>query len=351
MIKAEYNTTQHNTTQYDSAQHVQIIMYHYVRNLTQSRYPEIKGLDLKLFRTQIKFLQKNFSIISADDLILALNGGTKLPKNSVLLTFDDGYIDHYTNVLPILTEESIPAFFSMPAKIIAEQKVLDVNKIHFILAQQSIEKLIPKVYRQLQKYRTEGWQIPPDKELYKKLAEANRYDSADIVFVKRLLQVELDEKLRNMIVDNLFKEITPIDESAFAQELYMSYDQVKFMSKQDGITFGFHGYDHYWMNRLTPEELRNDITKALDVFDGIIDRKNWICCYPYGSYSDEVISCAKSYGAAAGLGTDVNIACINEESRYILPRLDTNDFPPKSDNYKNLLCSDNSSDYLQILKK
>ncbi len=315
-------------------QHVSIVMYHYVRNLAQSRYPEIKGLDLKLFRQQINYLQKNFSIISADDLVQSLNENTSLPEKSVLLTFDDGYIDHYTNVFPILEEKGTPGFFSMPGKIIAEQKVLDVNKIHFILASQAVEKLMPKVYQELEKYRLEGYAITPTKELYKKLAVANRFDNADVIFVKRLLQVELDEKLRNFIVNDLFKDAIPVDESAFAQELYMSYDQVKYMSKQNGITFGFHGYDHYWMNRLSPEELKNDIKKGLDVFNGIIDRKNWICCYPYGSYSDNVISCIKSMGAVAGLATDVNVASVNEEMRFILSRLDTNDFPPKSFNYK-----------------
>lgn len=34
-----------------------IAMYHYVRDLKYSRYPEIKGLDYKLFKQQIHFLQ------------------------------------------------------------------------------------------------------------------------------------------------------------------------------------------------------------------------------------------------------------------------------------------------------
>lgn len=321
-------TTQHNTTQ-----RVSIIMYHYVRNLSSSRFPDIKGLDVELFKKQIDFLEKNYTFISTEELIEALEHNLSLPKDSVLLTFDDGYIDHYTNVYPILSEREIPAFFSMPGKILAEGKVLDVNKIHFILASAPIEKIIPKLYSELDKYRLDGWMIPENAELYSKLAIPNRFDSADVVFVKRLLQVELDEKLRNIIVDSLFKSFIGINESSFAQELYMSYDQVKHMSKQDGITFGIHGYDHYWMNRLTPDCLKDDVQKALDVFDGIVDKKRWICCYPYGSHSLDVISCVKNMGAVAGFGTEVNVASLCDDIRYSLPRLDTNDFPPKSQNY------------------
>ena len=34
---------------------VTIIMYHYVRDLKHNRYPDIKGLDVKLFKEQIVF--------------------------------------------------------------------------------------------------------------------------------------------------------------------------------------------------------------------------------------------------------------------------------------------------------
>lgn len=34
---------------------LRIAMYHYVRDLKYSRYPEIKGLDYKLFKEQIDF--------------------------------------------------------------------------------------------------------------------------------------------------------------------------------------------------------------------------------------------------------------------------------------------------------
>jgi len=38
-------------------------MSHYVRDLKNGRYKEIKGLDVSLFKTQINFLVDNFNII------------------------------------------------------------------------------------------------------------------------------------------------------------------------------------------------------------------------------------------------------------------------------------------------
>ncbi|GHV14989.1 hypothetical protein FACS189491_11810 [Spirochaetia bacterium] len=306
-----------------------IVMYHYVRNLTNSRYPQIKGLDISYFKQQIDFLYSHFNIIGVEDLFSPLPGG----KDCVLLTFDDGYIDHYTTVFPILTAKGVSGFFSMPGKILKEGKVLDVNKIHFLLASVETERLNSEIFSLLDKYRGKEFEIPGNEELYIELAVPNRFDNGDVVFIKRLLQHKLDERLRNLITDDLFKQFIPISENAFSKELYMSMDQIKVMKKQ-GMYFGIHGYDHYWLGLMDTEAMKRDITEALDVFDGVIDTHNWIMCYPYGSYNTETINFLKESGCRFGFTTEVAIANLPTERCLELPRLDTNDFPPKSENYK-----------------
>lgn len=310
-----------------------IVMYHYVRDLTASAYPEIKGLELHDFEKQLDFFHnEGFAFVSTEELVSALNNEKPLAEKAVLLTFDDGYIDHYGSVFPLLKKKGISAFFSMPGKIVAEGKLLDVNKIHFILASKSLDDLLPLVFDRLNHYRAQGYDIAPNEDLYSKLAQATRFDQAETIFIKRLLQVELAESLRALIVDDLFELCVGKSEADFARELYMSLDQVREMHAA-GMCFGIHGYDHYWMNRLSPKELELDITRALEVFDGIVDEKSWLCCYPYGSVSDEVVDYIKAHGAVAGFTTVVGRADIAQESPYKLSRFDTNDFPPKSMNY------------------
>ncbi len=48
-----------------------IVMYHYTRDLAHSRYPQIKGLDINLFRQQIEFLKSHFSVITMEEAIFA----------------------------------------------------------------------------------------------------------------------------------------------------------------------------------------------------------------------------------------------------------------------------------------
>ena len=107
-----------------------ICMYHYVRDLSHSRYPEIKGMDIDLFRKQIGFMKTNFSIVRMEEVIDAVRRKISLPDRALLLTFDDGYIDNYTYVMPILEEYGVQGSFFIPGKTFTTHQLLDVNKIH-----------------------------------------------------------------------------------------------------------------------------------------------------------------------------------------------------------------------------
>ena len=113
---------------------VTIVAYHYVRDLKFSRYPQIKGLDTVFFKEQIIFFKKNYNIITMEQLIDSIDKNKALPDKSLLLTFDDAYIDHFTQVFPILVENKIQGSFFPPAKAIRDHTLLEVNKIHHILA-------------------------------------------------------------------------------------------------------------------------------------------------------------------------------------------------------------------------
>jgi len=176
-------------------QNLTVVMYHYVRDLKYSRYPSIKGLDVTLFKEQVVFLKKHYSFVTVEEVIAATRGIHKLPSHPVLLTFDDAYIDHFTYVFPILKNEGVQGAFYAPVKAITQHKVLDVNKIHFILASTPEEKmssLLKEIALLLDKYR-EVYHLESFEFYYKKLAQLDRFDTKEVIFVKRLLQVELVE--------------------------------------------------------------------------------------------------------------------------------------------------------------
>lgn len=307
-----------------------VVMYHYVRDLKNSRYPGIRGCDIKDFREQIRFFKKYYNFIKISDIVEAYDNNYSLPPHSILLTFDDAYSDHFNYVFPVLMQEKIQGAFYPPVKAVEEHIVLDVNKIHFILAATPPHKLVSlinEVKKKLDKYRNE-FNLNTFDYYYKKLAIANRFDSRDVIFLKRLLQVELDINLRKRITSELFEQIIGVDEDVFSRELYMSVDQIKCMASC-GMHIGSHGYEHFWLSSLSKIEQEKEIQKSVSFIKRIGGNPNlWTICYPYGDYNNDTISLLKKYQCKIGFCTALGISSITQDDAiFKLPRLDVNDFP------------------------
>jgi len=87
---------------------------------------------------------------------IIINNKKELNDNSLLLTFDDGYKDHFEYVFPILDELGIQGSFFPPAKAIMEHKMLDVNKIYFVLASvKEKQQIILDIFSELSNFRKE----------------------------------------------------------------------------------------------------------------------------------------------------------------------------------------------------
>ena len=88
-----------------------IINYHYVRDLSRTRYPQIKGLPTQRFEGQLDYITKHYTVCSVGQVVSALKGEDQLPPYPCLLTFDDGLVDHYVTVFPRLEERGIIGSF------------------------------------------------------------------------------------------------------------------------------------------------------------------------------------------------------------------------------------------------
>ncbi len=80
-------------------------MYHYISAAPSANDRIRYGLSVTpdMFDAQLKLLQDSgFTTITLRDVYEYLAIGTPLPENPIVLTFDDGYVDNYTNAFPIL---------------------------------------------------------------------------------------------------------------------------------------------------------------------------------------------------------------------------------------------------------
>ncbi len=299
-------------------------MYHYVRPIKESSHPKIKGLELEGFKRQLDFFSDKFEFITAEAVIDSITNGTELPEKSCWLTFDDGYKDHYLFVLPELLKRGIQGSFFPPVEPVIKRTMLDVNSLHFILASVSdIDLLIQDLAFFCRSFEISN----PLGDWWDKYAVAGRFDSKEIVYIKRLLQHVLPKTVRSDITRLLFEKHVGIPQEEFADELYVSLSDVKDFV-DSGMYVGSHGYSHSWLNHETRESQRFEISQSLDFLGSVgASTHNWIMCYPYGAYSEVTLELLGEADCAVALTTEVATADTSIHRRLAMPRFDTNDFP------------------------
>jgi peptidoglycan/xylan/chitin deacetylase (PgdA/CDA1 family) len=304
-----------------------IVMYHYVRDLARSRYPRIKGRTVDEFRGQLDHIASRYTVVTMQQVVAAIRGEESIPKNAAWLTFDDGYLDHYTNVFPLLFERGWEGSFFPPSQTVLNGKLLDVNKIHFILAAQPQPDAIIREIKAALDMRSADQGVHPFQDYWNEFAKPTRYDAAEVVFIKRSLQFGLPGPVRAQIVDQLFDRFVSVDPAAFAAELYVSQDQLRTMVGC-GMYVGSHGASHCWLDRIAPAQQASEIDDSLDFLRSVgAPAQSWVMCYPYGGVDQSVLGLLRQRNCSAALTTRSATASLGADDPLLLPRVDTNELP------------------------
>ncbi len=93
---------------------VPILMYHYISQPPEDAdiYRQDLSVAPELFAQHLdRILAEGYTPITLYDLVRYLTRGVPLPPRPVILTFDDGYRDNYTNAFPRLRERGMVATF------------------------------------------------------------------------------------------------------------------------------------------------------------------------------------------------------------------------------------------------
>jgi len=94
---------------------VPIIMYHLVTE--NSRYVGKYGIRPAELRSDLQYLKDNgYNTVTIGDLINFVKKGTPLPKNPIVLTFDDGNASDHEFLFPLLKEFQMKAVISILGK-------------------------------------------------------------------------------------------------------------------------------------------------------------------------------------------------------------------------------------------
>lgn len=106
---------------------VPVLMYHHVK---ESRIRELNTVTPEAFEKQMAYLSRHgYKVLSMDDYISVKKSGGKFSRNTIVITFDDGYEDNYTYAFPILKKYHLPATIFVISDYVGQEPFVNWNQI------------------------------------------------------------------------------------------------------------------------------------------------------------------------------------------------------------------------------
>ena len=296
-----------------------VVFYHYVRDVERTPFNGIKALSTADFAAQLDWLAERFRVVDGPAFERAALGGERPDEPTALLTFDDGFVDHYEHAFPEMRRRQMGGVFFVSGSTLGESpSLLNVHKTHFLLSVLGADRFGTLVAERLQGLHV----VDPTtgrEGIY-------RYDEAPDVVAKRLLNYELPYHIADRVLDELFREHVG-DPVAFARGLYLSTDMIAEMAR-GGMTFGYHTRSHRVLSRLSRQEQEAELLDGVALIQRLTGQRTVPFCYPYGfthTYNDDTLDVLAQAGYSVAFNTVRQPTRLPVPSRYEVPRFDTRD--------------------------
>ncbi len=218
----------------NSAKRLRVLAYHTVVNS-------------EVFEMQLQYLRENYNIIDLAYLESHLYKGKKLPENAVLLTFDDGDYSVLEAGMPLLKKYNIPSVLFVITNLI------DTNKSFW-------------------------WERA--KAFYENSDFSNHQIGKKISELKELpnnLRLEELEKMPEVPTRHLsVKNLKDIESS--------------------GMVICNHTHTHPILNKCSKNEVKLEVTRAIEMLESWGFNNNRIFAYPNGNFNSETEKILKHSG-------------------------------------------------------
>lgn len=252
-----------------------VLMYHRIIDPEKSVLKLQAGMYVRpeTFRMQMQFLAENCNVISLHDLTQALLKKETLPKKTIAITFDDGWVDNYEFAFPILKELKLPATIFLPTEYIGAERLFWTDKfsmlsllfreqeadVEFLFKNEKVETTLRKLFNKDSEFETS--------------------------LEKSILQLkQIDHKDRIGILDSV-EEFLQFNPEMLIPSQFLNWQQIKQMQEHK-IDFGSHGHSHMQLGRCNATEVTNDVETSLNILKTRLKAPSKIFCYPEGSYSE-----------------------------------------------------------------
>jgi peptidoglycan/xylan/chitin deacetylase (PgdA/CDA1 family) len=245
-----------------------IVTYHHIADQDASYPydPNVADANPAQFRRQMETLARYGTPIGVDELIRALNGAP-LPKNPVMVTFDDGYRSCHDVALPILRAVGVRATFFVATSFISERRLYWWERIALLLKKSTRKQAT----------------IQYPHALTLDVASPKSHDTLTQI-IKNTRDLDLERFLVELGLA-LGVEWNRQIEAEYADQLIMTWDQVRALARA-GMDVESHGRNHRVLQTLDDEALADEVAGARTDLEAQLGRPVRAIAYPVGRRID-----------------------------------------------------------------
>ena len=284
-----------------------VLAYHRIGEVPPGDYPfqsETISATPEEFERQLVFLKNNFDVVNFHQLAELKKMGKPIPRDQVVVTFDDGYADNHNLALPILQSQGLTATVYVSTGFIDERKPFWFDMLSYYVMRMDEGPL---------EINRGSFRID--------LTDGNRAEARHDI--GRAVRAVSDET-RLLILDELRQRAggAPAPEELdFVRP--MTWEQIRALHNA-GIEIGSHTVSHPFLVQLTDDELLAELRDSKLRIEQETGHRVSSLSYPTGGmeYFDE-----RSTRLAAELGYEFAVSYEHSAVRtsvmddYSIPRL------------------------------
>jgi peptidoglycan/xylan/chitin deacetylase (PgdA/CDA1 family) len=228
--------------------------------------------SLHVFERQMEIISQRFHPITLSETLRWIDGQSTLPPHSVLITFDDGVADTYTNAFPVMRRLGIPGVVFLATGFIGTRERHWADAVHERVAARSGSQTAVRVVERL----------------------------------KTMPSTRRRECLQDMI--------TTCDSIP-----NLTWDQVEEMARH-GFEFGSHTRRHVILPHESEETIREELDASAEAIELRLRRRPVAFAYPDGQFDDRALRLVGESGCRLAVTCDEGF--VSRRSRHLaLPRL------------------------------
>jgi peptidoglycan/xylan/chitin deacetylase (PgdA/CDA1 family) len=239
-----------------------ILNYHRIGNADETLFDSgVFSATAEQFDSQIAYLKRRFHMATLKE-VFAMMSGNASQKPSVLITFDDGYLDNYTVAFPILRSHGVQATFFLPTAFIGTGKLPWWDTIAYII-KRSVKRRIHLEY--------------PEPESFYLAVDGGKRVSMEILRLFAQPAVTDPERF----LAELERECEVSRPEAEAERCFLNWEEARDM-QQHGMAFGSHTHSHEILAKLSSERQREEVRCSREILERELNRSIDILAYPVG---------------------------------------------------------------------